>query len=132
MEDIDITTASYDAGGGKEFFIAAEDPVRDALIAYIRVRIPSSKAHRMEVKEEPTALIRELHVYGSVVPVNEHEPDAWQHRGYGGILLREAEQVAHENGAEQILVTSALGVRDYFRRQGYERMGPYMGKILSA
>jgi len=94
--------------------------------------MPSPKAHKREVKEKPTALIRELHVYGSVVPVNEYEPDDWQHKGYGRILLREAEQVAHENGAEQILVTSALGVRDYFRRQGYNRIGPYMGKILSA
>jgi len=131
-EDIKIVTIVYEAGGGKEFFISAEDPVRDTLIAYLRLRLPSPKAHRTEVNEKPTAIIRELHVYGPVVPLDEHEPDAWQHRGYGKILLREAEQVAHENDVEKILVTSAIGVRDYFRRQGYERIGPYMGKSIPA
>jgi len=128
---VNITTIAYDAGGGREFFISAEDTVRDILIAYLRLRLPSPKVHRIEVVEKSTALVRELHVYGSVVPVYDHQPDAWQHRGYGKALLREAEQRAQEEGAEQILVTSALGVRDYFRRQGYERVGPYMGKSLS-
>lgn len=128
--DIEITTFSYEAGKGKEFFISAEDPEQDILIAYLRLRLPSPRAHRIEVTERPTALVREIHVYGPVVPVDEHEPDAWQHRGYGKGLLWEAEQIAHENGVEQILVTSALGVREYFRRQGYERVGPYMGKRM--
>jgi elongator complex protein 3 len=74
--------------------------------------------------------VRELHVYGPVVPVDENQPGAWQHRGYGKTLLREAERISKENGAEQMLVMSAVGVRDYFRRQGYERVGPYMGKTI--
>lgn len=129
-KDVVIVITAYKAGDGKEFFIAAEDPVHDVLIAYLRLRLPSPKAYRIETKQGPTALVRELHVYGSVVPVDEHEPDAWQHQGYGKILLFEAEQKALEEGAGQVLVTSALGSRDYFKRQGYERVGPYMAKRL--
>ena len=125
-----MTVTSYEAGGGEEFFIAAEDTARDTLVAYLRLRMPSPEARRVEVRDKPTALIRELHVYGSVVPVDDHQSNAWQHRGYGKALLHEAEGIAQERGAEQILVTSALGVREYFRRHGYGRLGPYMGKSL--
>jgi elongator complex protein 3 len=31
---------------------------------------------------------------------------------------------------ERILVISGIGVREYFRKFGYERVGPYMCKRL--
>ncbi|MCJ7633040.1 tRNA uridine(34) 5-carboxymethylaminomethyl modification radical SAM/GNAT enzyme Elp3 [Candidatus Bathyarchaeota archaeon] len=129
-ENVVVTTTSYEAGGGREFFISAEDPTQDALIAYLRLRTPSSKAQRTEIKDESTAVVRELHVYGAIVPVDENDPKAWQHRGYGKALLQEAEKIALKSGIENILVMSAIGARDYFRKQGYQRDGPYMGKSL--
>jgi elongator complex protein 3 len=64
--------------------------------------------------------------------VDENDPKAWQHKGYGKALLHEAENIALKNDVEQILVMSALGARDYFRKHGYQRDGPYMGKSLIA
>ena len=120
----------YDASGGKEFFIAFEEPENDVLIGYIRLRIPSGKAHRREV-DASTAMIRELHVYGPEVPVGRRYPGAWQHSGLGRKLLRAAEQKAAEAGANKILVLSALGTREYYERVGYRPVGPYMGKYLN-
>ena len=130
FEDAILLVSSYDAGGGKEIFISVEDAVKDSLIAYLRMRLPSEKVYRPEITARPSALVRELHVYGSVVSVGERDAKAWQHKGYGKSLLQEAEQIAQEEGAEQILVTSALGARDYFRKLDYESIGVYMGKSL--
>ena len=130
FEDAILMVRSYDAGGGKEFYISVEDVVKDSLIAYLRLRLPSEMAYRPEITAKPSALVRELHVYGSVVSVGDRNAKAWQHKGYGKSLLQEAEQIAQEEGAEQILVTSALGARDYFRKLDYEPMGVYMGKSL--
>ncbi|MCJ7610523.1 tRNA uridine(34) 5-carboxymethylaminomethyl modification radical SAM/GNAT enzyme Elp3 [Candidatus Bathyarchaeota archaeon] len=129
-KDIRVKSTRYVAGDGTEFFISAEDEDESVLVAYLRLRMPSLQAHRSELKKRKSAHVRELHVYGSVVPVDESQPGAWQHRGYGKALLREAEHISKENGAEQVLVMSAVGVRDYFRRQGYKRVGPYMGKTV--
>jgi elongator complex protein 3 len=37
---------------------------------------------------------------------------------------------AEDFDARTMLVTSAVGTRNYYRRLGYERSGPYMAKPL--
>jgi elongator complex protein 3 len=130
-EDTKILTTRYDASEGEELFISAEDTENDMLVGYLRLRIPSEKAHRPEIKTQPCSMVRELHVYGHLVPVGRHSAKAWQHKGYGGILLAEAERITREDyGFKKILVISALGTRQYYMRFGYERDGVYMSKKL--
>ncbi|MGB9778540.1 MAG: tRNA uridine(34) 5-carboxymethylaminomethyl modification radical SAM/GNAT enzyme Elp3 [Candidatus Bathyarchaeales archaeon] len=131
-ENIDVFTMKYAASEGEEIFISAEDRVNDVLVGYLRLRIPSEKAHRPEIKAEPCAVVRELHVYGPLVPVGKHLAKAWQHKGYGGVLLGEAERITKEEyGLKKILVISALGTKRYYMRFGYEYDGVYMSKVLT-
>jgi elongator complex protein 3 len=120
----------YQASDGRELFISEEDPDCDVLIGYIRLRIPSTKATRDEV-DRSAALVRELHVYGPEVPIGKHHRERWQHLGFGRKLLVEAEQRASEDGAKKVLVLSALGTKEYYRRAGYRTMGPYMCKEIN-
>ncbi|MEM3874092.1 MAG: tRNA uridine(34) 5-carboxymethylaminomethyl modification radical SAM/GNAT enzyme Elp3 [Candidatus Bathyarchaeia archaeon] len=131
-EKVEILTTRYEASEGEEIFISAEDKENDVLIGYLRLRIPSEKAHRPEIRAEPCSIIRELHVYGPVVPVGKKLPKAWQHKGYGSILLAEAERITRqEYGFKKILVISALGTKQYYKRFGYAHEGPYMSKMLN-
>jgi len=130
-EKIEVLATRYKASEGEEIFISAEDKENDVLIGYLRLRIPSEKAHRPEVKAEPCAIVRELHVYGSLVPVGKHLTRAWQHKGYGGILLAEAERTTLEDYSfKKILVISALGTKQYYKRFGYNYDGVYMSRTL--
>jgi elongator complex protein 3 len=131
LDKIQILTIRYQASEGKEIFISAEDPENNVLIGYLRLRVPSAKAHRPEIKAAPSAVVRELHVYGPLVPVGKHSAKAWQHKGYGSILLSEAERVAREDyNSKKLLVISALGTKQYYMRFGYERDGVYVSKKL--
>lgn len=131
-ENVKVLTTRYEASGGEEIFISAEDAENDVLIGYLRLRIPSERAHRPEIKEKPCSIIRELHVYGPVVPVGKRIPKAWQHKGYGSILLAEAERITREEyDFKKILVISALGTKQYYKRFGYTYDGPYMSKELN-
>ena len=130
-EKIQTLTTRYKASEGQEIFISAEDPENDVLIGYLRLRVPSEKAHRPEVKATMCTIVRELHVYGSLVPVGKHFAEAWQHKGYGGILLAQAEHITlEEYSFKKILVISALGTKQYFKRFGYDYDGAYMSKTL--
>lgn len=129
-EDIRLHTEEYKASDGHELFVSLEEPKADVLIGYLRLRIPSEKAHRREV-DGGTALIRELHVYGPEVVVGRRDQGAWQHSGFGRRLMTEAETRAKERGARRILVLSALGTKAYYKRMGYDYSGPYMGKALN-
>jgi len=130
LENINVWVQSYEASEGKEFFISAEDKMNDVLVGYLRLRFPSEKAHRPEISEENVSLIRELRVCGDLVPVGRHSEEAFQHRGWGRKLIEEAERISRENGFEKILVTSALGTKEYYKRLGFTYDGVYMGKKL--
>ncbi len=130
LKNIKILTEQYMASDGKEYFISTEDPINNVLLGYLRLRVPSPKAHRTEITEVPSAIVRELHVYGPLVPVGRHVDEAWQHKGYGLRLLEEAEQITKENALEKLLVISALGTKRYYMRSGFKHDGPYVSKRL--
>ena len=130
-DKVEILTTKYVASGGEEVFISAEDVENDVLIGYLRLRVPSEKAHRAEVKAKACSVVRELHVYGPLVPVGKHFAKAWQHKGFGGVLLGEAERITREDyGLGKVLVISALGTKQYYMRFGYGYDGVYMSKML--
>lgn len=125
-ENITLTVEKYDCCGGVEHFISFEDVRLDILIGFLRLRFPHDP-HRLELQN--SALVRELHVYGSMVPVGENAKNCdWQHRGYGAELLNYAEEVTKDAGFEKISVISGIGAREYYRRQGYLLDGVYMSK----
>jgi elongator complex protein 3 len=131
IDEIQTTITDYRASEGQEVFISIEDLKNRILIGYLRLRIPSTKAHRPEITSS-SAIVRELHVYGPLVPVGLHKTKAWQHRGFGSILLNEAERIAKEDyDLKKILVISALGTKQYYMRFGYKHDGIYVSKKLS-
>jgi elongator complex protein 3 len=121
--DVEFKEISYDASGGNEMFLSYEVPSVDSLIGYARLRVPGSSMGS-------AALLRELHVYGQLVPISEKAGKRWQHRGFGEKLVSACEEIAKERGLAELCVTSGVGARNYYRRLGYERRGPYMAKRL--
>ncbi len=131
IEHIKLLREDYDASGGREIFLSFEDVKNDILIGFLRLRIPSEKAHRKEINKVPSAIVRELHVYGPLVPIGGKPKYEWQHRGYGRELLAEAERIAREEfDVKKMLVISGVGVREYYRKFGYRKDGPYVSKRL--
>ena len=125
-----IVRRVYKASEGVESFISVEDEKADVLVGFLRLRISSEEAHRPEV-EVSSALVRELHVYGRMVPVGARPSGAWQHRGWGAALMSEAERVASEEyDARKLVVMSALGAKRYFEKLGYSRDAVYMSRRL--
>eukprot|EP00928_Gymnodinium_smaydae_P004963 TRINITY_DN11702_c0_g2_i4.p1 TRINITY_DN11702_c0_g2~~TRINITY_DN11702_c0_g2_i4.p1 ORF type:complete len:793 (+),score=144.60 TRINITY_DN11702_c0_g2_i4:253-2379(+) len=75
-----------------------------------------------------SALIRELHVYGALVAARPNagrtsNDDRPQHVGIGRALMATAEQIAAAHGWRKISVIAGVGVRNYYRRLGYELQG---------
>lgn len=131
-DDIKLVVNRYRASKGEEIFLSFEDVKRNILIGLLRLREPSKFAHRPEIKNERSMLVRELHVYGPLVKVGAEAGEKdWQHKGWGERLLSEAERISREEfDAQRIVVLSGIGTRNYYRRFGYEREGPYMVKEL--
>lgn len=126
--DVKLVVEEFEASGGKEFFISFEDVNNDILYGFCRLRFPGQQLRSEFTKT--TAIIRELHVYGSAIGLGDDDTASSQHKGYGKKLLLKAEQIAKENGYDKMLVISGVGVREYYKKAGYVLQGPYMSKSL--
>ena len=143
----------YKAQKGTEFFITAiyfplpedryspSEEYRNMLklgghiIGYIRLRIN----HGTDMTENPidelknAAIIRELHVYGKVVPtyLSKMMNSNTQHRGIGRRLVKMAEAQAVDSGIRKMSIISGAGVRGYYEKLGYSLEGEYMTRDLT-
>lgn len=137
QDDFYMNRIDYIASHGQEVFLSFESKDKLTIVGFLRLRNPKSP-HRKELKEEEStnygksAMIRELHVYGTVVNIgNRPDIDSYQHKGYGTKLIQEAERIVKDDfGLKRISVISAVGTRQYYKKMGYSKNGPYMTKNL--
>jgi ELP3 family radical SAM enzyme/protein acetyltransferase len=133
--EIEYKVVKFLASGAPEYFISAEIPRanRHLLLGFLRLRISGELINDSIIPEleGPTAMIRELHVYGKVTEVGTGKSSTGaQHLGIGKQLLKMAEEIARKDASTQIAVISGIGVREYYRKQGYELRGSYMMKVI--
>lgn len=121
VKDFKINIRKYAAGDGTEYFISADSQNNKTLYGFCRLRISKNSLIA-------PALIRELHVYGELVPVGGQQKT--QHRGLGKILLSEAERIIKEAGVSKTAIISGVGVRGYYRKMGYKLKDSYMVKKM--
>lgn len=131
-EQVELIRRDYVANGGWETFLSYEDPRQDMLIGLLRLRKCSPDGtFRPELTDGQCSVVRELHVYGTAVPLHAKDPSKFQHQGYGTLLMEEAERIAaHEHASRKLAVISGVGTRQYYRKLGYQLDGPYMSKLL--
>src|SRR3989344_4149092 len=119
-----LKVLEYEASKGKEFFISLEDD--NSLYGFCRLRFPSEFL-RKEITMD-SALIRELHVYGGLTELGKR--GKIQHKGYGKLLLKKAEDISRKDRKNKIVVISGVGVREYYKKLLYKKEGVYMVKKI--
>ncbi|MDD5396815.1 MAG: tRNA uridine(34) 5-carboxymethylaminomethyl modification radical SAM/GNAT enzyme Elp3 [Candidatus Moranbacteria bacterium] len=158
-EEIVLDRINYAASDGQEIFLQYASPDKKKLFALLRLRIPntschsgldpeSSKSHQTKKNLDShfhgndnlyklfpvlqnVALIREVHTYGKMTKIDSKDATSPQHIGLGKKLLLEAERIAKEEyGLKKIVVISGVGVRNYYRKQGYKLKDTYLVKSL--
>ena len=112
-DNVKLNVMDFEASDAKEYFITFDDD--DILLGYLRLRINGEEAG-----------VRELHVFGHAVAIGD-KGDV-QHKGLGKKLLEKAEELSKD--CNTIKIISGIGVREYYRKLGYELDGYYMVKSL--
>lgn len=131
-DDTDFIRREYETLGGQENFLSIESKDKSRIFGFCRLRLPINGNQKLlntlpELKS--AAIIRELHVYGVLTPIDSAGTTV-QHKGMGKKLMAEAEKIAAENGYEKLAVISGIGVREYYKKLGYQLKGTYMIKDL--
>jgi elongator complex protein 3 len=101
------------------------------IYAFLRLRFSDERKQHFIPELKGAALVRELHVYGLMLPVSSKtKKTEAQHTGFGKRLMAEAEKMSLEAGFKKIAVISGIGVRNYYKKLGYRLQGTYMVKSL--
>lgn len=119
----------YDTNIGEEIFIqeVTED---DRIVGFCRLSLPKEPGFIEEIAG--SAMIREVHVYGSVVGLSEGQTGGRsQHRGIGSALVERAAELATQAGYSDLAVISAIGTRGYYRELGFADAPLYLHRALS-
>jgi len=119
----------YEASGATEYFLQFASRDKKKLYAFLRLRLPDQKEQNFIEEINNCALIREIHTYGRLVPLKKSLAGI-QHQGFGTRLTEEAEKIAQKNGFKKIAVISGVGVRGFYRKFKYHKVGTYMVKKL--
>lgn len=114
--DLKLKITKYNSSGGNEFFLEIVNK-EDILFGLLRLRIFGDNA-----------IIRELHVYGQAIKLEEKNDKAQQHKGIGKWLINEAEKIVKKKGIKKIRIISGVGVREYYKKLGYNLEDSYMVK----
>jgi elongator complex protein 3 len=117
-KDFELKVTKYKASDGKEYFLEILNK-DDILFGLLRLRIVGKNS-----------FVRELHVYGQSLNLHEENFNASQHKGFGKMLMQEAEKISNQEKVKKILVISGVGVREYYRNLGYKLEDSYMIKEI--
>jgi len=132
LKDLKLKRQEYTASSGQEIFLSFCLEKQDKLAAFLRLRmlIDNNKKLLQQKILKNSAIIREVHTYGQLVPLNQKKEKAVQHLGLGKRLIKEAEKIAQKAGYKKIAVIAGIGVRPYYRKLGYHLQNTYMTKKL--
>lgn len=128
-KSIKLCRIDYNASKGKEIFLSFEDIKNNILIGLLRLRIPGRDT--IKGMGSNFAIVREMHTYGKALNLGA-KGNIGQHRGYGKLLMVEAEKIAKkEFGKDKMVVIAGIGAREYFYNHGYKPDGSYVSKVLN-
>jgi ELP3 family radical SAM enzyme/protein acetyltransferase len=131
IDNIKINIEKYKASDSDEYHISFDTNCdKNYLIGFLRLRLNKEENKNILDCVKGCALIRELHVYSNLNSVGNNIEGSMQHKGFGKKLIAKAEEIAIENGYAKIAIISGTGVREYYKKLGYNLIDTYMIKFL--
>ncbi len=127
-DDLQLETIKYNTTVSKEYFISYKTKYTDRICSFLRLSIPKQKPFIKEI--EDSTMIREVHVYGTLVNIGKDSSGESQHLGLGKKMIEIAEQISLKEGFSKISVITAIGTKEYYKKRGFVKNPLYMTKLL--
>ncbi|TDH68980.1 hypothetical protein CCR75_000943 [Bremia lactucae] len=132
IANAELVLRHYQANEGDEYFLSFETPDRSKICGFVRLRLSKTSGGGVFEELQGAALVRELHVYGQLVAATTNTTlktselsnrSHAQHTGFGTQLMMKAEEIARAHGYTKMAVIAGVGVRNFYRRLGFEVEG---------
>lgn len=139
-DKLSLEAVEYETAMSTEYFLQWVTPEKK-IAGFLRLSLPlqdyirscieqSTADEKVFPIQENEAMIREVHVYGTVAGLHKTGKGA-QHLGLGKQLIKTAASIAEEHGYSKLNVISSVGTREYYRKQGFVDNGLYQQMELA-
>lgn len=125
-DDLELETIKYQTSVSTEYFISYKTKKTDRICSFLRLSLPKKDSYIDEIKG--MAMIREVHVYGSLVNIGDDSSGESQHLGLGKKMIQIAEDISKKKKYKGLAVISAIGTKEYYRKRGFKEEDLYMSK----
>jgi elongator complex protein 3 len=132
-DELELRTTSYETDLTREHFLefvsAPPSATPGLTIAFLRLSLPlhpdaGSRAFLPEIAG--SAMIREVHVYGTALSIGGESDGDAQHVGLGTRLIDAARAISRAAGYQRISVIAATGTQEYYAARGFAVGDLYM------
>lgn len=127
--DLHILTTEYTTANSTEYFIEFVT-LDDKIAGFLRLSLPNADSFLEELQN--CAMIREVHVYGSSLPIGDSQLGVAQHSGLGTELIQEAVKISSTHNFKKLAVISSIGTRNYYKKFGFVLNNLYQIKNLDS
>ena len=117
INDLSLEIIKYPTTVSNEYFISYKTKDTDQICSFLRLSLPTKQSFIEEIKGN--AMIREVHVYGSLVNIGKNSTGESQHLGLGTKMIEIAKNISKENNYSKLSVISAIGTREYYKSRGF-------------
>ncbi len=125
-EDLELEILNYHTTVSDEYFISYKTKTSDKICSFLRLSLPLKDSYIDEINGH--AIIREVHVYGSLVNIGDESSGESQHLGLGKKMIEKAQEISKDEGFKKISVITAIGTKQYYKKRGFNETGMYMSK----
>lgn len=131
-DNLELEIIKYNTSIGKEYFISYKTKDTDKICGFLRLCIPNILNRKLNymIELRDSSIIREVHVYGKALNIDEKDSNKTQHLGIGKKLLEISGNITKKNHIKKISVISAIGTRGYYRKNGFREGNLYMFKEI--
>jgi len=118
LENLKLKFTKYSSKTSTEYFLQYVTK-ENRIVGFLRLSIPFEKQNCFISELKGCAIIREIHIYGISLNIDETGKGSPQHLGLGTKLIRKAKKIAKVEGYKKLAVISAIGTREYYRKKGF-------------
>jgi elongator complex protein 3 len=130
--ELKLNRIIYKTPYSTEYFLSFDTIKDDKIAGFLRLSLPHTKYIKNPLLNElkDSSLIREVHVYGRANVLGGDSFMTSQHLGLGTKLIEEANKISRQKKYTKTSVISAIGTREYYKKQGFKANGMYLTKGL--
>lgn len=123
--NLKLDVFEYDTSVTREFFLQFITN-EHKIAGFLRLSLPNTSQSLISVDLNGCAMIREVHIYGPSIEVEEVSDGFAQHLGLGSKLIEESKKISKKYNFSKLAVISAIGTRDYYKKREFSDEYPWM------